>query len=307
MGHTAGAIAGGDLSHRVESTDPRTEVGRLGIALNAMLDRLEQAFSQREASEDRLRRFLADASHELRTPLASIRGYAELFRMGAAREPEEAARAMRRIEDEAARMGVLVEDLLTLARLDEIAEAPHTEVDLGALAERRGRRTRAATAPDRAITLAAGARSHGARRRAPAAAGARQPAAQRAGAHAGGDRDRGLGGATATAACGWRCATTARACRPDDPDALFERFWRAEGGRERGRAGAGLGLAIVAAIVDAHGGPWALRNAAGRRRGVLGASCLPPEASGRAGELRLGREAARAAAPRERQRASVSG
>ena len=73
-----GAIAGGDLSHRVESTDPRTEVGRLGIALNAMLDRLEEAFAEREASEDRLRRFIADASHELRTPLASIRGYAEL-------------------------------------------------------------------------------------------------------------------------------------------------------------------------------------------------------------------------------------
>src|SRR4029453_11066069 len=81
MGHTAGAIAGGDLSHRVESTDPRTEVGRLGIALNAMLDRLELAFSQREASENRLRQFIADASHELRTPLSSIRGYAELFRM----------------------------------------------------------------------------------------------------------------------------------------------------------------------------------------------------------------------------------
>ena len=85
MGHTAGAIAGGDLSHRVESTDPRTEVGRLGIALNAMLDRLERAFGEREASEDRLRQFVADASHELRTPLASIRGYAELYRMGAAR------------------------------------------------------------------------------------------------------------------------------------------------------------------------------------------------------------------------------
>src|SRR6185295_10089422 len=107
MGHTAGAIAGGDLSHRVESTDPRTEVGRLGIALNAMLDRLEHAFSQREASENRLRTFIADASHELRTPLASIRGYAELFRMGAAREPADVEKAMRRIEAEAARMGVL--------------------------------------------------------------------------------------------------------------------------------------------------------------------------------------------------------
>ena len=125
MGHTAAAIAGGDLSHRVETTDPRTEVGRLGLALNRMLDRLEDAFAAREASQERLRRFIADASHELRTPLVSIRGYAELFRMGAAREPEDVAKAMRRIEDEAARMGVLVEDLLTLARLDEVREAPH--------------------------------------------------------------------------------------------------------------------------------------------------------------------------------------
>ena len=133
MGHTAGAIAGGDLSHRVESTDPRTEVGRLGISLNAMLDRLERAFGEREASEDRLRRFIADASHELRTPLASIRGYAELFRMGAAREPAEVEKAMGRIEDEAARMGVLVEDLLTLARLDEVPDTPQAELDLAGL------------------------------------------------------------------------------------------------------------------------------------------------------------------------------
>ncbi|HEY7077014.1 MAG TPA: histidine kinase dimerization/phospho-acceptor domain-containing protein, partial [Solirubrobacteraceae bacterium] len=105
MGHVAGAIAGGDLSHRVEPEDPRTEVGRLGIALNGMLDRLERAFAEREASQSRLRRFIADASHELRTPLASIRGYAELFRMGAARDPEETEKAMRRIEEEAARMG----------------------------------------------------------------------------------------------------------------------------------------------------------------------------------------------------------
>ncbi len=96
------------------------EVGRLGVALNAMLDRLELAFRERKASEDRLRSFIADASHELRTPLQSIRGYAEIFRMGAAADPEQTATAMRRIEDEAARMGVLVEDLLTLARLDEL-------------------------------------------------------------------------------------------------------------------------------------------------------------------------------------------
>ena len=152
MGHTAGAIAGGDLSRRVAPTDPRTEVGRLGIALNAMLDRLEQAFAERQASEDRLRRFLADASHELRTPLASIRGYAELFRMGAASDPADVERSMRRIEDEATRMGVLVEDLLTLARLDEVAALPHAELDLAALARDAVDDARA-TAPDRAIDL----------------------------------------------------------------------------------------------------------------------------------------------------------
>ncbi len=92
IGHTAGRIAGGDLSHRVDATDERTEVGRVGVALNRMLDRLEQAFTERRASEDRLRQFIADASHELRTPLASIRGYAELFRMGAARDPTRTSR-----------------------------------------------------------------------------------------------------------------------------------------------------------------------------------------------------------------------
>ena len=152
MGHTAGAIAGGDLSHRVESTDPRTEVGRLGIALNAMLDRLEQAFAERQASEDRLRQFLADASHELRTPLTSIRGYAELFRIGAASDPEDTEKAMRRIEDEAARMGVLVEDLLMLARLDEVAELPHTDVDVETLARDAVDDARA-TAPDPSIAV----------------------------------------------------------------------------------------------------------------------------------------------------------
>ena len=118
-----------------------------------MLDRLEDAFCRRQASEDRLRAFIADASHELRTPLASIRGYAELFRMGAVRRGARAVeRAMRRIEDEAARMGVLVEDLLTLARLDEVADAPHAELDLAALAGDAVDDARA-TAPDREISL----------------------------------------------------------------------------------------------------------------------------------------------------------
>ena len=120
IGATAGAIAAGDLSRRVSPAGQRTEVGRLGLALNAMLGQIEGAFAERQASEERLRRFLSDASHELRTPLTSIRGYAELFRMGAASSPHDLAKAMARIEEEAARMGVLVEDLLALARLDEM-------------------------------------------------------------------------------------------------------------------------------------------------------------------------------------------
>jgi two-component system OmpR family sensor kinase len=261
IGHTAGAIAGGDLSHRVESTDPRTEVGRLGISLNAMLDRLERAFGEREASEDRLRRFSADASHELRTPLASIRGYAELFRMGAARDPADVEKAMGRIEDEAARMGVLVEDLLTLARLDEVPDAPHAQLDLAALvrdAVDDGR----ASAPDRAIGIEVDG---------PALVlGDRDQLRQVLGnllrnafvhtpqgtpievslAHVDGEvrlevRDHGPGLPTS------------------DAEALFERFWRSEGGRERGRGGAGLGLAIVAAIVDAHDGEVRAGNAPG--------------------------------------------
>jgi two-component system OmpR family sensor kinase len=259
MGHTAGAIAGGDLSHRIESTDPRTEVGRLGIALNAMLDRLERAFAQREESEDRLRRFIADASHELRTPLASIRGYAELHRMGAATSDADTEKAMRRIEEEATRMGVLVEDLLMLARLDQLPEVPHTDVDLAALAGDAVDDARA-TAPGRPIEVETPPSAvvlgdaHQLRqvlanllRNALVHTPERTPVevtVERAGEMARLEvRDHGPGLPT------------------DDADTLFERFWRAEGGRERGRAGAGLGLAIVAAIVDAHGGEVEASNA----------------------------------------------
>ena len=134
MAATAGAIAGGDLSRRVEPAEPGTEVGRLGLALNVMLTQIEQAFARRQASENALRRFLAQASHELRTPLASIRGYAELFRRGARDKPEDLELAMRRIEQEAARMGVLVEELLLLARLDEGRPLERAPVDLARVA-----------------------------------------------------------------------------------------------------------------------------------------------------------------------------
>ena len=252
MARTAGAIAAGDLSRRVSPATPRTEVGRLGIALNGMLARLEQAFAERRASEDRLRRFLADASHELRTPLASIRGYAELFRIGAASEPEETERAMKRIEEEAARMGVLVEDLLTLARLDEVHDPVRREVDVAALARDAIDDARV-TAPERPFELHADGDAmvvgdpHQLRqvlgnlvRNALVHTPPGTPieiAVARDGSEVELDvRDHGPG-------------------LPDAPgDAMFERFWRAERGRGRGKAGAGLGLAIVAGIVDAHGG-----------------------------------------------------
>ena len=280
IGHTAGAIAGGDLSRRVESVDPRTEVGRLGIALNAMLDRLERAFTQRRASEDRLRRFLADASHELRTPLASIRGYAELFRMGAARSPEDVEKAMRRIEDEAARMGVLVEDLLTLARLDEIAEAPHTAVDVAALAGDAVDDARA-VAPERAIALSSvvdgGAVVLG------DAHQLRQVFAnllRNALVHTPAGTSIEVGVSAANGSVRVDVRDHGPGLPDGDPAALFERFWRAEGGRERGMAGAGLGLAIVAAIVAAHGGTV---SAADSPDGGAVFSVVLPAGEGRSG------------------------
>ena len=151
MGETAGAIAAGDLSRRVEPADDKTEVGRLGLSLNSMLGQIEVAFAERTASETRLRRFVADASHELRTPLTSIRGYAELFRRGASTRPDDLAKTMRRIEEAAARMGVLVDDLLLLARLDQGRPLEHGPVDLTRLVAAAVDDLRA-TSPERPVT-----------------------------------------------------------------------------------------------------------------------------------------------------------
>ena len=138
-------------SRRVGTADPRTEVGRLGMALNGMLAQIEAAFGQRKVSEDRLRRFVADASHELRTPLTSIRGYAELFRRGADQRPEDLARSMTAIEAEAARMGVLVDDLLLLARLDQGRPLELEPVDVGVATEAVD--AARAVDPDRDVSL----------------------------------------------------------------------------------------------------------------------------------------------------------
>ncbi len=261
MGHTADAIAAGDLSQRVEPATERTEVGRLGLALNAMLGQIERAFAERTASEERLRRFLSDASHELRTPLASIRGYAELYRIGAARDPADQEKAMNRIEAEAKRMGVLVEDLLTLARLDEERELLREEVDLAALVRDAVDAARAAD-PERPITVTAVA---------PVLvdgdAGRLRQVVDNLVRNALTHTPPGTA-VDVRVARGERTAELevrdhGRGLPAGDPSALFERFWRSEGGRERGKAGAGLGLAIVAGIVEAHRGSVTAADAPG--------------------------------------------
>ncbi|MET4703412.1 HAMP domain-containing sensor histidine kinase [Frigoribacterium sp. UYMn621] len=127
---TAAAIADGDFSQRLQGATPNTEVGRLNRSLNTMLNRIDRAFSDRARTIDQMRRFVGDASHELRTPLVSVRGYAELYRMGALQKPEDVAQAMERIEKEAIRMGELVSDLLELARIDEAKPLQLGAVDL---------------------------------------------------------------------------------------------------------------------------------------------------------------------------------
>jgi two-component system, OmpR family, sensor kinase len=256
---TAGKIAAGQLSRRVSPADSRTEVGRLGLALNAMLDRLEKAFAERTRSEERLRQFLADASHELRTPLASIRGYAELHRMGATEDAAGTELAMRRIEDESKRMGVLVEDLLSLARLDEEPAVRREPVNLTALARDAAEDARA-TAPDRTITVDAPASAvvsgdphqlhqvlanlmRNALVHTPAGTPIEVSVSEAAEAVTVSVRDHGPG------------------LPPRSNESIFDRFWRAEGGRGRGKAGAGLGLAIVQGVLDAHGGQISAGNA----------------------------------------------
>ena len=149
---TAAAIAEGNFSERLPGATPNTEVGRLNRSLNTMLSRIDRAFGDRAKTIDQMRRFVGDASHELRTPLVSVRGYAELYRMGALTTPEDVAQAMERIEKEAIRMGLLVEDLLELARIDEAKPLQLTPVDLVPIAYDAALDAMA-SAPDRTIEV----------------------------------------------------------------------------------------------------------------------------------------------------------
>lgn len=252
MGETAGAIAAGDLSQRVEHTDARTEVGRLGVALNAMLERIEGAFAERRASEERLRRFVADASHELRTPLTSVQGYAELFRRGAADDPEDLAATMRRIEEESARMSDLVDELSLLARLDQGRPLEREPVDLSAVASAAVEGARAADR-GRAIDLDAAEAvtvlGDAGRLRQVAdnlLSNARMHTPSGAPIHV----EVRVDGADAVL----QVEDQGPGIAPEDTERIFERFYRADPSRSRESGGAGLGLSIVAAVAQAHGG-----------------------------------------------------
>jgi two-component system OmpR family sensor kinase len=252
IGQTAGAIAEGDLSRRVEPSDPRTEVGRLGIALNSMLGQIESAFDERRESEERLRRFVADASHELRTPLTSIRGYAELFRLGADQRPEDLTKSMQRIEAEAARMGVLVDDLLLLARLDQGRPLEREPVDVMEVVAEAVEGAQAVE-PDRPIAFSPGGRAmvEGDRLR------LRQVMdnlLSNARVHTPSGSEVSVEVSEETDVVVVRLADRGPGMDDEAREHLFERFYRGDPSRSREHGGAGLGLSIVAAIVQAHGG-----------------------------------------------------
>ncbi len=270
--HTATAIAAGDLTQRVPTSDPRTEVGQLAAALNTMLGEIETAFDQRSRSEatareseTRMRRFVADASHELRTPLTSIRGFAELYRQGAVPSPVDVDRVMRRIEDEGQRMGLLVEDLLTLARLDQQRPLTRVPVDLLALATDAVHDARA-IAPDRSVSLTLGATDPP-----PIVTGDEARLRQVVGNLVGNAlRHTPPRSAVAIEVGATRSGDVELAVVDDGPglsqsDAaqVFERFYRSDQARNRDDGGTGLGLSIVAALVAAHGGTVWVETAPG--------------------------------------------
>jgi two-component system OmpR family sensor kinase len=267
MAATAGAIAAGDLSRRVEATDDRTEIGQLGNALNTMLTGIEGAFAAQAASEERLRRFLADASHELRTPLTSIRGYAELFDRGARDRPEDLATSMRHIREEANRMSVLVDDLLLLARLDHQRPLELERVDLAGLVTEAVDAARVST-PDRAISLEVPAPSvviGDANRLRQVVDNLLANAVQ----HTPEGSPIHVGVRTETTTACLEVSDSGPGIPPEEQAHIFEPFHRSDPTRARATGGVGLGLSIVSAIAHAHGGTVGVvsRPAANDQRG----------------------------------------
>jgi two-component system, OmpR family, sensor kinase len=256
---TATAIASGDLSQRVDHPDDGSELGRLADALDEMLGQLEASFTERLAAQSRLEQFVADASHELRTPVTAIRGYAELYREGGLAPGAQLDRAMRRIEQESARMGTLVEDLLVLARLDEQQSLERRPVDFGVLAEDAVTDARAVD-PECPITLRATPTAHvvGDEQRlrqvvANLLTNARVHTPPRTPVHVTVEQLDGHVELTV--------ADEGPGIAIEDRQRIFERFSRADRSRSRERGGAGLGLSIVAAVVATHGGAVRVEDA----------------------------------------------
>ncbi|CAN5409808.1 sensory box histidine kinase PhoR [soil metagenome] len=262
MTATAAAIGRGDLSRRIPESAAGTEAGELGVALNRMLGRIEESFDERSRSEDRLRQFVADASHELRTPVTTIRGYAELYRVGGLAREGDLGEAMRRTEQEAIRMGSLVEDLLDLARLDQGRLFSLEPVDL-AVVVTDAARDAGAVEPGRPITVSAPA---------PVSivgddALLRQIVANlvaNARVHTTPETPIHLRAFLSDGRAVVEVADDGPGMSPEVAARAFERFYRADPARTRHTGGSGLGLSIVAASVAAHGGTVALDSAPGR-------------------------------------------
>ena len=261
--HTAEKIAAGDLSARLENFEPDTEVGRLSTSLNVMLSRIEESFAVRTLSENKLRRFVADASHELRTPLTAIRGFAELHRQGAVPEGEKTRELISRIEKESIRMGYLVEDLLMLARLDQSRELVMDSFDLSTLVN-EAVTSATASGPDHSVTsqitpgvmtigdadkiyqvvtnLLANARAH-------------TPAGTSIKVSVGSNQT----GAFVSV------ADNGPGLSKEDQARIFERFFRVDPSRQRSaQDGSGLGLSIVDAVMRAHGGSVSVASDLGK-------------------------------------------
>ncbi|MGW7262445.1 ATP-binding protein [Streptomyces sp. NPDC054842] len=257
MVETSTAIAEGDLTRRVPSSHhPTQEVEQLRLALNSMLQQVESAYRTRERSAAQLRRFVGDASHELRTPLSAIRGYLQLYERGMLVNPDERERAWTRVNAEADRMGRLVDELLTLARLDQRPELRFRSVDLSALVRDAAEDLRAQQ-PDRPVTVHA----EGTILVRADESGLRQVLGNLVGnvrTHTPADVPVRLGLERADGAVRLCVADEGPGLAEDDAARVFDRFFRAGGG-----AGSGLGMSIVQGVVAAHGGEVAVRTAPG--------------------------------------------
>jgi two-component system OmpR family sensor kinase len=265
---TAAAIASGQLDRRVPERDPRTEVGRLSLALNGMLAQIQRAMASSESSaekargsEERMRRFITDASHELRTPLTTIRGFAELYRQGAARD---VAMLLSRIESEASRMGLLVDDLLLLARLDVQRPLEHHRVDLLALASDAVHDARAID-PKRSVSMEVldGPGTPEVLGDEPRIRQVLSNLVANALQHTPTDADVVVRVGTDGDDAVIEVADHGPGMSQQDASRIFERFYRTDSSRARASGGTGLGLSIVDSLVHAHGGVVTVKTAPG--------------------------------------------